>query len=206
MSSERAAVVQLRAMLREALPMAPIKLTLAACMAFCISSCTYLRYAGVQAQYARIQRADPTQLNVKHMIDRDTYFVHGLCKDPRGMYAGLPKVIAAFSSKYKANERVGTMYFEVAGSHFGLNLPEGKYTLVVLADVDGDGTFGPSEVVGKRSVDLNSASAPDKVLGQADVLVGAPIKIDWEVSIDAPTTQGRSESLFFPLWDNSRVG
>jgi len=47
------------------------RVVLVSCLAFCLCSCTYLKYAGVQAEYARIQNAEPGQLNVKHMIDRE---------------------------------------------------------------------------------------------------------------------------------------
>jgi pimeloyl-ACP methyl ester carboxylesterase len=181
-----------------ALPTTTIRLALVLCLAFCLCSCTHLKYASVQADYARIQNAAPGQLNVKHMLDRDTYFVHGRCNDDAGSYDGLPKVIAAFSSRYRSNEHVDTMHFEVAGSHYGLNLPEGRFDLLVFADIDGDGAFGSSEVVGKRSIELNSSSIPEKVLGQVDVQLTEPIAIDWDVSIAAADSGGRAESLFFP--------
>jgi len=175
-----------------------IGLTITLCLAFCLGSCTYLKYASVQAEYARIQDAAPAQLNVKHMIDRETYFVHGRCDDPAGSYAGVPKAIAAFSSKYQANERVDTMYFQIAGSHYGLNLPEGIYDLLVFADIDGNGVFGPSEVVGRRAMTLDDSLVPEKVLGQVDVTLSERITINWDVSIDVPDTSGRRESLFYP--------
>ena len=168
------------------------------CLAFCLGSCTYLKYAGVQAEYARIQNAEPGQLVVKHMIDRESYFVNGRCIDDAGSYSGVAKAIIAYSSKYKANERVDSMYFEIAGSHYGLNLPEGPYDLLVFADNNGDGLFSSTEVVGKRSIDLNDASAPEMVLGQVDVRLAEPITIDWDVSIEVPDTGGRIESLFYP--------
>ena len=181
-----------------ALPTPPIGLMLCVCMAFCLCSCTYLKYASVQAEYARIQNAQPGQLNVKHMIDRETFFVHGRSLDAARLYASLPKAIAAFSSKYQANELVAKMHFEVAGSHFGLNLPEGRYDLLVFADIDSNGVFGPSEVVGKRSIDLNNAASPERVLGQVDVRLTAPVTIDWDVLIKVPDSRGRAESLLFP--------
>ena len=179
-------------------PTALTRLALALCLASCAWSCTYLKYAYVQAEYARIQNAKPGQVNAKHMIDRESYFVHGRSIDTKRTYAGVPKIIAAFCNKYRTNERVDTMSFEVSGAHYGLNLPEGRYDLLVFADVDGNAAFDESEVVGKRSIDLDINSAPDKVLGQVDVHLAEPITIDWNVSIDAPDTHGRSESLFFP--------
>jgi pimeloyl-ACP methyl ester carboxylesterase len=184
--------------LRRVLFRAPTKLALTLCLAFFSCSCTYLKYTSVQAEYARIQSAEPGQVNVKHMIDRETYFIHGRSIDNKGQYAGLPKTIAAFSSKFQTNERVDTIYFEVAGSHFGMNLPEGHYDLLVFADIDGNGVFGSTEVVGKRSIDLNDSSVSEKVLGQVDVQLSEPLTIDWEVSIDVPDFPQRTDSLFYP--------
>ena len=183
---------------RKALAAAPARSILVVCLALCMSSCTYLKYASVQAEYARIQNAEPGQLNVKHMIDRETYFISGRCIDVESEYAGQPKAIAAFSSKYQANERVDTIYFEVAGSHFGMNLPDGRYELLVFADIDGNGVFGATEAVGKRSIELNDSSAPEKVLGQVDVHLSEPVTIDWDVSIDVPDFPDRIDSLFYP--------
>jgi pimeloyl-ACP methyl ester carboxylesterase len=183
---------------RTVLPTIPFRLIFTACLVFFLCSCTYLKYTSVQAEYTRIQNAEPGQLNVKHMIDRESYFVHGRSVDITGNYAGLPKAIAAFSSKYKTNERVDTMYFEVAGSHFGLNLPEGHYDLLVFADIDGNGAFESSEVVGKQSIELNDSIVTEKVLGQVDVQLTVPITVNWHVSIDVPDSGGRSESLFYP--------
>jgi len=179
-------------------PTAPARVTLSLVLACLLCSCTYLKYASVQAEYARIQIAEPGQVNVKHMIDRETYFIHGRSIDSKSQFAGLAKAIAAYSSKYQSNERVDTIHFEVAGSHYGMNLPEGHYDLLVFADIDGDGVFGPTEVVGKESIELNDSSVPEKVLGQVDVQLTVPVTIDWVVAIDVPDFPGRTDSLFFP--------
>lgn len=174
------------------------KVILILCLALCLYSCTYLKYAGVQAEYTRIQNAEPGQLNVKHMIDREKIVVIGQCNDDEGNYTGMPKAIAAFSSKYQPNEWVETMYFEVAGSHYGMSLPEGQYNLLVFADIDGNGVFGRSEVVGQRTIDLDKTVVPEMVLGQVDIQLTRPSTIDWSIAIDVPDTQGRAESLFYP--------
>jgi pimeloyl-ACP methyl ester carboxylesterase len=171
---------------------------LVACLAALLSSCTYLKYSSAQAEYARIQNAEPGQVNVKHMIDREKIVIHGQCNDAMGDYAGLPKVVAAFSSKYQPNELVERMYFEVSGSHYGMTLPEGHYDLLVFADIDGNGVFERTEVVGRRELQLDKASVPDMVLGQADISLSEPAMVDWNISIDVPNTHGRAESLFYP--------
>jgi pimeloyl-ACP methyl ester carboxylesterase len=168
------------------------------CAAWFLCSCTYLKYAGVQAEYARIQAAEPGQINVKHMIDRDSYFIYGLSTDPTGGLVGIPKAIAAFSSKYQENELVDTMFFGVSGSHYGLTVPEGAYEVLVFADVDGDQVFESTEAVGRRSVELNTSSAPEKVLGQVDIQLGEVSSVEWDVAIDAPDVSGRLESVYFP--------
>jgi len=173
-------------------------LVLIACLAICLASCTHLKYASAQSEYARIQNAEPGQVNVKHMIDREKFFVHGQCNDAAADYDSLPKVIVAFSSKYQPHELVDKMHFEVAGSHYGMSLPEGQYDLVVFADIDNNGVFGRSEVVGRRAIALDKAAAPDMVLGQVNVPLSEPETIDWDVEIQVPDTQRRAESVFYP--------
>jgi len=180
------------------MPKSLVKLLLIACLAAGLSSCTYLKYASVQAEYARIQDAEPGQLNVKHMIDREKFVVTGQFSTSAADYAGVPKAIVAFSSKYRPNERVEMMYFEMPESHYGLTLPDGHFDLVVFGDIDGDGVFAQTEVIGHQTIDLNRADVPDMVLGQVDVRLTEASAVDWLVAIDVPDTEGRIESLFYP--------
>lgn len=177
---------------------APHRLVLTLILALSVCSCTYVKYAAVQAEYSRIQNAEPGQLNLKHMIDRETFFVYGRSIDSTESYIRLPMAIAAFSSKFRAYERVDTMYFTGTGTHYGLNLPAGTYDLLAFVDNDGDGAFGPSEVVGKRQIELSKSSVPNKVLGQIDIRLTAPFTVGWIAPINVPDSRGSSESLFFP--------
>jgi len=129
-----------------------------------LCACSYMKNASIQAEYGRIQKADPGQVNLKHMIDRETYFVIGQTIDTKGRYANIPLAVAAYSSKYKSNERVDTMYFAGAGTHFGLNLPEGDYQLLVFADSDEHQIFDQTEVIGQKAISLNQVISPDEVL------------------------------------------
>jgi triacylglycerol esterase/lipase EstA (alpha/beta hydrolase family) len=163
-----------------------------------ISSCSYLKHASIQAKYNRIQHVQPGQINLKHMIDRDTYFVFGRTVDSGRQYADLSIAIAAYSDKFRSNERVDTMYFAGAGTHFGLNLPAGEYRLVVFADKDDNNVFDHSEVVGRKTILLNKSTAPEKVLGHSDIQLEQSLQISWAESIPLPAIPEPKTSLFFP--------
>jgi hypothetical protein len=165
---------------------------------FLLCSCSYLKYASIQAEYSRIQSADPSQILLKHMIDNETFFVFGKTIDESGRYSDYYLAVAAYSNKFKENERVDTMYFAGAGTHYGLNLPEGVYTLLVFADQDENKIFGQSEIVGQRTIELNETNAPQKGLGHVDIQLTAPKRIDWVENIPMPRISEPKKSLFYP--------
>jgi len=161
-------------------------------------SCTYMKYASVQSDYARIQNAEPGQVNLKHMLDKETFFIQGRILDDAGRFSEMPKVVAAYSSQFRTNERVDTMYIGGVGEHFGLNLPAGQYDLLVLVDEDGDGVIRASEVAAHRQIVVDVSSAPEKVLSQVDFQLTEPVTVDWVTPIRLPGKQERPESLFYP--------
>ena len=163
-----------------------------------LCSCSYLKHASIQASYARIQKADPGQVNLKHMIDRKTYFVVGQTTDTNLKYANLPLAVAAYSSKFKPHERVDTMYFAGAGTHFGLNLPEGDYQLLVFADMDNNQLFDQAEVIGQKRIALNQTTSPSKVLDRIEIHLSSPRRVDWVEAIPKPNLAEPQQSLFFP--------
>jgi len=93
--------------------------------------------------------------------------------------------VAAYSSKFKANERVDTMHIGGIGEHYGLNVPAGNYDLLVFVDSNTDGVFSASEDVAQRKVSVTLSSAPDKVLGQVEL----------QLSVESPDS--RSRRTFF---------
>ncbi len=142
---------------------------LVACLPLLLCGCTYLKYTSIQAEYARLQNAEPSQVNLKHMLDRETFFVIGQTIDSANEFTGLPMAVAAFSSDFKSNERVDTMFFDRAGTHFGLNLPPGTYTLIVFADLDRDGLFEPREIVGKKPINFNQPNTNAKMVSHVKI-------------------------------------
>jgi len=165
---------------------------------FLFCSCSHLKYASIQAEYARIQNAEPGQVNLKHMITHDNFVVFGKTIDELDLYGDHYLAIAAYSSRFKKNERVDTMFFAGAGTHYGLNLPEGGYTLLVLADIDKNGILDSSEVVGQKTIELQVGDISNKVLGHVDIELTSLQRIDWVEEIPMPEIAGLKKSLFYP--------
>ncbi|MEZ5729238.1 MAG: hypothetical protein R3E48_15350 [Burkholderiaceae bacterium] len=163
-----------------------------------LGACSYLEYASVQADYARIQQADPGQVNLKHMIDRQTYYVIGRTVGEKARFENTGLAVAAYSSRYKSNERVDTMYFAGAGTHFGLNLPEGDFKLLVFADTDRNRIYDRTEVVGQASIRLNERSLPNKVLDRVEISLRPAQRVDWVEPFSMPHADDPTNSLFFP--------
>jgi len=163
-----------------------------------LCSCSYLKYSLIQSEYARIQEADPGQVNLKHMIDREKYFVIGQTLDKEGRYANISLAVAAYSNKFKPHERVDTMYFAGAGTHFGLNLPEGNYQLLVFADRDKNQIFEQTEVIGRKDISLDPTTSPDKVLDRIEIQLSSPSRVDWVEAISVPNLAEPQQSLFYP--------
>lgn len=175
----------------------PLKASL---LIFCTAllSCTYLKYTAVQENYSRLQNIDPSQANLKHMLDRDTYFVYGKTLDKFHEYTHAEMAVAAYSSKFKKHERVDTMYLSGAGTHYGLNLPEGSFDLLVYADNNHNRVFENHEVIGRRSLVLQNGDLPDKVFGGEDITLNDAEFIAWADTIKPPAKKVIQNSLFYP--------
>ncbi len=167
-------------------------------LAFLLSSCTYLKYSSIQTEYADIQNTDPSQVNLKHMLSRETFFVIGKAIDKSNRYSDVSMAIVAYSNKFKRAERVDTMFFKGTGTHYGLTLPEGTYTFLVYADIDKDQIFHPSEIVGERKVIINITSSPEKVISHVDINLTQATLTAWAKTIPVPETIEKKQSLLYP--------
>lgn len=164
------------------------------------ASCTYLKYASIQAEYARLQEAAPSQRNLKHLIERSNFAVIGRISDPDGLYTrGVATItIAAFSSQFRGNELVDVMQDITVGTHFGLDLPEGEFELVALMDINGNGVYSSEEVVGRRSLTLSAVDAPSSVVNHLVVELAPVSRIPWPIDLEVEVSGERAPSLFFP--------
>ena len=168
------------------------------CFVLHLSGCTYLKYAAVQQDYARIQKATPAQKNLKHLIDHQTFYVVGHTEDTDCHCRTLPMAVAAYATDTATYELVDTMSFANSGTHFGLNLPEGHYDLLVFADFDGNLQFDKNEIIGKQLLNVNPVLAPENVISDVAITLGprqqSPMITPFAVRKTAETRQ----SLFYP--------
>ena len=146
------------------------------------TSCTYLKHASIQADYARLQKAEPSQRNVRHMIERQNFVVIGKIQDPNNLYRQdkNTKAVAAFSSRFKANELVEVMRDMGAGTHFGLDLPSGNYDILVFSDRNRNRVYDSDEVIGKSKLSLSKQNYPSMVVTQHSIEIGNSSTIDWQ--------------------------
>jgi pimeloyl-ACP methyl ester carboxylesterase len=167
-------------------------------LCFFVASCTYMNNAARQSKYERIQETNPSQQNLKHIIDRQTFFVYGRIVDATKSYSGLPITVAAFSGRYLNNELVDVIHVAHVGTQYGLNLPDGSYELLVFADQDQNGVVDQTEVVGRRQIDLDAEGHPGKVVGNVDIELSERATVNWSISIPVPEVAYAQESIFFP--------
>ena len=164
------------------------------------TSCTYLKHASIQADYARLQQAEPSQRNVKHMIERQNFAVIGQTQDAHDLYRRdkTTKAVAAFSSRFNANELVDVMHDIGAGTHFGLDLPSGDYDILVFSDRNQNGFYEHDEVIGKSQLSLSKQNYPSMVVTRHLVALSESSTIDWQPQIKAKRSDVSQQSLFFP--------
>ena len=166
---------------------------------FCLfPSCTYIKNVLKQSGYIKTQRTNPSQHNLKHMIDGQTYFVYGQVLKGNNTYPESPLMLGAYSNRYKSNELVDSTHIVYTDTHYALNLPGGKYELLVLADQDQDGRFGQSEVVGRLQIELNHEQYPDRVAGKIDIRLSEQQPAAWTINSPVPELTLSQQSLVYP--------
>lgn len=163
-----------------------------------LSGCTYLHEAGKQANYAAQQRSSPKLRIQKHLIDTRKFFVYGKIQGDAASNAKSMAVVA-LSDKFQQNEIVDINRFSRIDSYYGLNLPEGTYRLLVVSDLDGNGFYDETEVLGSRLLSLSEKETPGKVMDGFDLEAGATVaNSSAPFRIEAPAPSGLAESLFYP--------
>lgn len=163
-----------------------------------VSSCAYLEGAARQSGYSRIQTTDPSLRNLKHMIDRQTFFVYGRLLDENKPRSRRSVAVLAYSSRFEDNELVDSTHIVHTGTQYALHLPAGQYELIVLSDEDQNNVLNETEVVGRIRIALSVESYPDMVVSDVDIRLREQQAVGWDVSLAVPEIAHLQESLFFP--------
>ncbi len=165
-----------------------------------LSSCTYLKHASIQADYARLQETSPSLRNLKHMIERPNYSLISKAEDRAKLYTlnTHTKAVVAFSSRYRKHELVDVMHDITIDTHFGLDLPEGDYQLVIFSDQNDNGRYERDEVIGSSQLSINVERYPSRVVANHSADLQPLTVLGWDVSIEVKEKGLNQNSLYFP--------
>lgn len=102
--------------------------------------------------------------------------IGGVYSDPN---RDAPLAIIALSQQYARNEVVGWRMVPGSVGYYSVLLPEGRYDLLVLADLNRDGVFGDDEVVGRTP--RGAPFAVDRARAADGFLLDGPtLRLDYE--------------------------
>jgi pimeloyl-ACP methyl ester carboxylesterase len=164
-----------------------------------LAGCSYLGSAMKQANYASQQAHAPTQRVYKHLLETDNFFVYGKIEKEVPLNRDAVAVVA-ISDRFRRGEVVDISHFSRVGSYYGLNLPAGEYQILVVSDLNRDGFYDQSEIVGGRPLSLDRNPAAGKVVGDVDI----PLQIPFASYSGGPfrsavhTSGALAGSLFYP--------
>jgi uncharacterized protein YifE (UPF0438 family)/pimeloyl-ACP methyl ester carboxylesterase len=171
----------------------------AALLLLCASlpGCAYVRHAAVQTGYALRQQGAPEVRVYKHMVDRPTFYVFGTLT-LRGRFNPEALAVVAMSDQFTAGEIVDVNHFSRQDSYYGLNLPEGRYELLLVSDADRNGFYEPAEIIGARELVLSPAETPERVRGGFNLEVNDARPATSPFRVPVQTAPARVESLWYP--------
>ena len=148
-------------------------LILAVCL-LVTSGCDYLGYYSRQRTWRALYESQPRMSFLQRFAPQDSLLVTGriLDSDPvRG-----PLLLAAVSSQYRENEVVALTTIRNPAEGYTLFLPAGDYGFFVFADLNGNGVFERNELIGQASM---LVTAPVSI-GSSSVLEGPTIALNYQ--------------------------
>lgn len=162
-----------------------------------LSGCSYIATVKSQVDYLFKQAVAPEQRTNKHILGRENFFVSGKIQHAKKINPDAIAVIAV-SDKFHPSEVVDASYLARPDSYYALNLPAGDYRLLVVSDMDRNGYYDESDVLGYRAVSLQEGQTPDNVLDAYDIdlaVKAKPSNNSFHVTVPKSL---QAESLFLP--------
>lgn len=178
--------------------MTSVRVVLVAGVLILANGCSYMRTVASQTGYTVKNVISPAQRNYKHMLDRETFFVFGKIPYARNLNSEAVAVIAV-SDAITDSEVVDVSYMARLDSYYGLNLPDGEYSLLIVSDTNRDGYYKPDEVVGRQDVSLSLEAFPQKIVAGQNIELNVRANTeDINFRIPVVPTAREVESLFYP--------
>jgi pimeloyl-ACP methyl ester carboxylesterase len=150
----------------------------------------------------------PTAEAMKLLLADDCIVVDGRLSAPPPV--GTPMAVVALLERGRGWEVGGQRGLMPGIDGFSLFLPAGNYRFLLFADLDGNGSFDPGEVVGQGpahgTVDISALSAPEGapvVLSEIAFDLKAPTMSEVPVAVTVSTARRPAivESLADPVFD-----
>lgn len=179
--------------------MTAAKILVLSALYLALTGCSYLDSAWKQAGFSALQNQSPTQRVYKHMLGTDNFFVFGKIVHGKGLNQEATAVVA-ISNLYRNSEVVDVSHFSGNNSFYELNLPAGNYQLLVVSDLNHDGYYDVTEVVGGKPVILELATNPSKILSDFSIDLDIPFPPSQALTLhlEVRKTAPLAESLFYP--------
>ena len=173
-----------------------------------LSSCSYVGMVREKRETRRQFEENPTPDAMKLLLADDCFVVTGQLSAP--VPPETPMAVVAVMERGRGWEVAGQRTLMPRMDAYSLFLPAGSYRFLLLADLNGNGSFDPDEVVGegpaRGTVDISAVSASDGapvVIPEIDFDLKRPRRSDLPaaVTVSAARRLGFVESLADPVFD-----
>lgn len=174
-----------------------------------LSGCGYMEMWRTKWTGKIIHEVSPSHERVRDILPEKCSYVSGYIKsdDPEKL-TKIPCMIVAFSDDYSENELVDCQLLSWFDNSYYLYLPEGRFSILVFADLDKDSVFEQDELVGKYRGREGLTITPDQYRG--GILEGIDIGVSFEhpelwdspVRINAPDKEGYVRTLDDPIFSH----
>lgn len=164
---------------------------------FFLQGCTLLENIKKQVSYRLQQNEQPSQKNLKYILNKEATIVFGQLNDPHSLYASQNMVVVAFSNRFSKDEIVSSSYYRRNNSPFGLYLPVGNYQLAVFADIDNNGKYQKHELIGRAELHLSANKFPLNKTQKINISLQSASISEHNIDLTVPRVK-TATSVFFP--------
>lgn len=174
----------------------------------CAQMSNYLDYMGRHRKLANTFNNHPRMEVLRELSPENCYSLSGRLITDR-QYDGSVFVVAV-SDRYQKREIVATRIIRSPTEHYAIFLPEGDYDLYIYADLNKNGFFETTELVGRtkqgKPISVQSKKAVDAILVQGPTIkinLDKPSKSDIAVNARVAVSSYKYESLDDEFFDPS---